>query len=87
VSHASRSTGRKYTRNLKKLASLAAGLPNPPERVYRGGRLEKEGQDRFVDRPPSAKSLARTWRPAEDSAVLVAVRPFAPRAGRGSWQP
>jgi hypothetical protein len=65
-SHSMRSSSKKYRCRQRKLASLAAGLPNLPTRVYRGGRLEKEGQDRFVDRPASAKSLARTWAMAAE---------------------
>jgi hypothetical protein len=51
VSHASRASGRKFRRQQRKLASLAATLPNPPQRQWRGPIKEALGQDRFEDKP------------------------------------
>jgi hypothetical protein len=73
MSHASRSVSKKYRRAQRKLASIAAQLPEFPE-----GRWIRPG-------PPERVRLGQEHYAAADIAV-VAVRTSAPRrAGRGIW--
>ena len=43
MSHASRASGRKFRRQQRKLASLAATLPNPPQRFFAASRPNGRG--------------------------------------------
>jgi hypothetical protein len=61
MSHASRASGRKFRRQQRKLASLAATLPNPPQRQWHGPAKETTGQECFEDKP-AARSLTRRSR-------------------------
>jgi hypothetical protein len=55
VSHASRASGRKSRRQQRRLVSLAATLPNPPQPQWHGPVKEALGQDRSEDKPAAAR--------------------------------
>jgi hypothetical protein len=54
VSHAARSVFRKYKLKERRLRSIAASLPPPPERRWHGPIKEALGQERFEDKAAAA---------------------------------